>query len=252
MIAAGISGSLSFSCLATSLGTEYRYIIIMNTGDLANVSSQSGQWSIDEVCGVLPLSQVLLLFGGICGLGSSQARSLVLHGTVCYFFTCKPDKKMKTQLRTPDPQRLPDCCMKETTNSEIPAGKEAPSWLNVTCTSNHPKIWMYQGVLLVPVNSETSRPDMSLFTLCGVSLYIIYSYQALAEDQSLVGLEGLAHVRTSFGWSLGLASALLLIAVQMAKLQHCSPSWPDRGLSRGPLTCRMKAEFRDAAAVTVK
>lgn len=72
-----------------------------------------------------------------------------------------------------------------------------------------------------------------LLTLCGVTLYIIYSYQALAETERLVGPEGLASIHTSFGWSLGLAwlsyglellsGILLLVAARMAKLQHSSP-----------------------------
>lgn len=67
-------------------------------------------------------------------------------------------------------------------------------------------------------------------TLSGVSLYISYSYQALAETERLEGTEGLACVRTSFGWSLGLAwlsyglelltGVLLLVAARLAKLQH--------------------------------
>lgn len=76
--------------------------------------------------------------------------------------------------------------------------------------------------------------SVGLLTLCGVSLYIIYSYQALAETERLVGPEGLAYVHTSFGWSLGLAwlsygmellsGVLLLIAARMAKLHHSSPT----------------------------
>ena len=72
-----------------------------------------------------------------------------------------------------------------------------------------------------------------LLTLCGVSLYIIYSYQALAETERLVGPEGLAYIRTSFGWSLGMAwlsyglelltGLMLFIAARMAKLQQSSP-----------------------------
>lgn len=71
-----------------------------------------------------------------------------------------------------------------------------------------------------------------LLTLCGVSLYIIYSYLALAETERQVGQEGLAYIHTSFGWSLGLAwlsyglellvGVLLLVAARMARLQHSS------------------------------
>lgn len=69
--------------------------------------------------------------------------------------------------------------------------------------------------------------------MCGASLYIIYSNQALAETERLVGQESLAYIHTSFGWSLGLAwlsyclelltGILLLTAAQLAKLQHSSP-----------------------------
>ncbi|XP_026207339.1 transmembrane protein 235 [Anabas testudineus] len=198
VITAGICGILSFAFLATSLGTEYWYIIEMNPmnmTDIEDMSSHSGLWSINEggktyadfiasftadysrfseielhmqnmhsaIVVILPLSLILLLFGGICGLVSSMARSpALLMGTASYFFIC------------------------------------------------------------------------SLLTLCGVSLYIIYSYEALAQTERLVGAEGLAYVHTSFGWSLGLAwlsyglelltGILLLIAAQMAKLQHSSPT----------------------------
>uniref|UniRef100_A0A8C2ZLZ0 Transmembrane protein 235 n=1 Tax=Cyclopterus lumpus TaxID=8103 RepID=A0A8C2ZLZ0_CYCLU len=144
VIAAGVCGILSFAFLATSLGTEYWYIIEMNPlnmSDFEDLSSHSGLWSIHEGRGSESLSThsanqvlVLLLFGGICGLVSSMARSpVLLTRTACYFFIC------------------------------------------------------------------------SLLTLCGVSLYIIYSYQALAETERVVGPEGLAYIHTSFGWSLGLA-----------------------------------------------
>ncbi|XP_039645206.1 transmembrane protein 235 [Perca fluviatilis] len=198
VITAGICGILSFAFLATSLGTEYWYIIEMNptnTSDFENMSSHSGLWSINEggkmttdtidsfpadsskytetellmlsmhsaIVVVLPCSLVLLLFGGICGLVSSLARSpVLLTGTASYFFIC------------------------------------------------------------------------SLLTLCGVSLYIIYSDKALAETARQVGAEGLAYIHTSFGWSLGLAwlsyglelltSVLLLVAARMAKLQQSSPT----------------------------
>lgn len=77
-------------------------------------------------------------------------------------------------------------------------------------------------------------PHPGLLTLCGASLYIVYSYQALAETKRLVGPEGLAYIQTSFGWSLGLAwlsyglelltGTLLLIAAQMARIRQRGPS----------------------------
>lgn len=73
-----------------------------------------------------------------------------------------------------------------------------------------------------------------LLTLCGVSLYIIYSNQALAETERRVGAESLAQVHTSFGWSMDMAwlsyglelltGVLLLIAAKMIKREHSSPS----------------------------
>ncbi|XP_026172171.1 transmembrane protein 235 [Mastacembelus armatus] len=198
VITAGVCGFLSFASLAISIGTEYWYIIEMNPRnmtDLEDMSLHSGLWRINEggktspdsidsftadsskysetelhmlsmhsaVVVVLPLSLLLLLFGGTCGFVSSLARSpVLLTGTASYFFIC------------------------------------------------------------------------SQLTLSGVSLYIVYSYKALAETEKLVGPEGLAYVHTSFGWSLGMAwlsyslelltAILLLIAARRAKLQHCSPT----------------------------
>lgn len=51
VITAGICGILSFAFLATSLGTEYWYIIEMNPmnmTDIEDMSSHSGLWSINE------------------------------------------------------------------------------------------------------------------------------------------------------------------------------------------------------------
>ncbi|XP_024140890.1 transmembrane protein 235 isoform X2 [Oryzias melastigma] len=194
VVSAGICGLLSFAFLATSLGTDYWYIIEtnpVNATDFEDLTSHSGLWRINEggqiqadsvdsfradfsrfsetelrllnmhsaIVVVLPLSLVLLLFGGICGLISSLARSpVLLTGTACYFFIC------------------------------------------------------------------------SLLTLSGASLYIVYSFQALAETERLVGPEGLSYIHASFGWSLGLAwlsyglellaGVLLLAAAQTAKLQQ--------------------------------
>uniref|UniRef100_H3D5Q8 Transmembrane protein 235 n=1 Tax=Tetraodon nigroviridis TaxID=99883 RepID=H3D5Q8_TETNG len=197
--AAGISGSLSFLLLAASLGSDYWYIIEVNPAmNMSELNSHSGLWSIHEgtprlscTCWVgtctpvgpthsehanncaamhrtivvlLPLSLVLLLLGGICGLVSSLAQSrALLTATASFFFIC------------------------------------------------------------------------SLFTLSGVSLYMVYSYRALAETEKLEGTEGLAYIRTSFGWSLALAwlsfglelltGALLLAAARLAELQHVTAAY---------------------------
>lgn len=87
----------------------------------------------------------------------------------------------------------------------------------------------YSKVLSIILSSP------GLLTLSGVSLYINYSYRALAETERLEGTEGLACVRTSFGWSLALAwvsyglelltGVLLLVAARLAKLQHISVAY---------------------------
>ncbi|KAJ3581797.1 hypothetical protein NHX12_016222, partial [Muraenolepis orangiensis] len=99
VLTAGICGLLSFALLATAIGTEYWYIIEMNplnqSGFDDSMNSHSGLWRINEggkvysftadysiyseselyilnlhsvIVVVLPLSLVLLVFGGICGL----------------------------------------------------------------------------------------------------------------------------------------------------------------------------------------
>lgn len=94
-------------------------------------------------------------------------------------------------------------------------------------------------LLLVPMKQKRGFNTYKsvvpgLLTLCGVSLYISYSYEALTETERLVGPEGLSYVHTSFGWSLGLAwlsyglelltSVLLLTAARTARLQRSSPA----------------------------
>ncbi|KAK2866480.1 hypothetical protein Q7C36_002536 [Tachysurus vachellii] len=183
VLGAGLSAILSFSFLALAVGTEYWYIIedkrtnhtelqhvhsglwgVENdeqpfTGDLPSISeSERHMQNIHNVIAVLlPLSLVLLVFGGICGMVSSLARSrLLLMGTASYFLLC------------------------------------------------------------------------SLLTLSGVSLYISYSQKALEEAKIRIGLEQMAMVHTSFGWSMGLAwlsftlemitGLLLLLAAWMVQL----------------------------------
>ncbi|XP_028843313.1 transmembrane protein 235 isoform X2 [Denticeps clupeoides] len=74
----------------------------------------------------------------------------------------------------------------------------------------------------------------SLLTLSGVSVYISYSQQALAEVRRVVGEEILSHVQLSFGWSLAVAclsvclqassGALLLLAVHLSQRPHYETS----------------------------
>uniref|UniRef100_A0A8C5EPI6 Transmembrane protein 235b n=1 Tax=Gouania willdenowi TaxID=441366 RepID=A0A8C5EPI6_GOUWI len=84
-------------------------------------------------------------------------------------------------------------------------------------------LMLFGGIFgLVSSLARSSVLLTCLLTLCGASLYIIYSHQA----EEMVGEENLAHVHTSFGWSLGLAwlsyglelltGLLLLTAAKMA------------------------------------
>ncbi|KAK3528869.1 hypothetical protein QTP70_011746 [Hemibagrus guttatus] len=163
VLVAGLSAILSFIFLALAVGTEYWYIIEdKRTNHTEPQHVHSGLWGVENdmhnvIAVLLPLSLVLLVFGGICGMVSSLARSrLLLMGTASYFLLC------------------------------------------------------------------------SLLTLSGVSLYISYSQKALEEANIRIGLEQMAMVHTSFGWSMGLAwfsfilemitGLLLLLAAWMVQL----------------------------------
>uniref|UniRef100_A0A8C1YEV0 Transmembrane protein 235 n=1 Tax=Cyprinus carpio TaxID=7962 RepID=A0A8C1YEV0_CYPCA len=116
VISAGLCGLLSFILLAVSIGTEYWYIIDVDEGKNSSLeysSSHSGLWRIYEgkittqtnsflhvpVCVstdlhrvivvLLPLSLVLLVFGGIFGLVASLAQSCTLLICIAaYFLFC--------------------------------------------------------------------------------------------------------------------------------------------------------------------
>ncbi|XP_052375603.1 transmembrane protein 235-like [Oncorhynchus nerka] len=124
VITAGFSGLLSFSFLAVAIGSDYWYIIDVNKAnqsDLEDLSSHSGLWRIREgrngtswpiqsffvdtsnktdiekhlinshkvIVTLLPLSLLLVVLGGICGLVSSLARNpSLLAGSASYFLFC--------------------------------------------------------------------------------------------------------------------------------------------------------------------
>ncbi|XP_043090669.1 transmembrane protein 235-like [Puntigrus tetrazona] len=119
VISAGLCGLLSFILLAVSIATEYWYIIEVDdekNSSLDYSSSHSGLWRIYEVIMtsrfytdssehteqekhllnlhrvivvLLPLSLVLLVFGGIFGLVASLAQSCTLLTCIAaYFFIC--------------------------------------------------------------------------------------------------------------------------------------------------------------------
>eukprot|EP00062_Callorhinchus_milii_P004646 gi/632943242/ref/XP_007886845.1/ PREDICTED: transmembrane protein 235 [Callorhinchus milii] len=96
-VIAGCAGLLSFVFLAVAIGTDYWYVIDVSKSkyntekESDDLSSHSGLWRIcqvmQKVCVILlPLSLVLLVFGGICGLVSSLANDLcMLLFTGSYF-----------------------------------------------------------------------------------------------------------------------------------------------------------------------
>ncbi|XP_010872257.1 transmembrane protein 235 [Esox lucius] len=124
VITAGFSGLLSFSFLAVAIGSDYWYIIDVsraNHSDLEELSSHSGLWRIREgsnatswpihsifldtsnnteiekhlisshkvIVTLLPLSLLLVVLGGICGLVSSLSRNPnLLAGSASYFLFC--------------------------------------------------------------------------------------------------------------------------------------------------------------------
>uniref|UniRef100_A0A8C2EZA6 Transmembrane protein 235 n=1 Tax=Cyprinus carpio TaxID=7962 RepID=A0A8C2EZA6_CYPCA len=113
VISAGLCGLLSFILLALSIGTEYWYIIDVDEGKNSSLeysSSHSGLWRIYEgkmvntdnlsffyvrlylhrvIVVLLPLSLVLLVFGGIFGLVASLAQSCTLLTCIAaYFLLC--------------------------------------------------------------------------------------------------------------------------------------------------------------------
>ncbi|XP_030646824.1 transmembrane protein 235 [Chanos chanos] len=124
VIAAGLCGLLSFTLLAVAIGSDYWYIIEVDPANHTTSedrNSHSGLWRIYEgkngsfhdiysfnvdtsnhterekhllnlhrvTVILLPLSLVLLVFGGICGLAGSLARSkFLLTGTASYLLIC--------------------------------------------------------------------------------------------------------------------------------------------------------------------
>ncbi|KAI5103367.1 transmembrane protein 235, partial [Silurus meridionalis] len=115
VLGAGLSAILSFSFLALSIGTEYWYIIEdQRTNNTEPQHVHSGLWGVanddqpiigdppilseserhmqnmhNAIAVLLPLSLVLLVFGGVFAIASSLARCrLLLMGTASYFLLC--------------------------------------------------------------------------------------------------------------------------------------------------------------------
>ncbi|XP_008102406.2 transmembrane protein 235 isoform X2 [Anolis carolinensis] len=97
-LGAGLCGALSFALLAASLGTDYWYLLRVDreggnrsAGEAERLGSHSGLWRLCEgmhraFVVLLPLSLILIVFGWICGIMGSLARSACfLQFTGCYF-----------------------------------------------------------------------------------------------------------------------------------------------------------------------
>nr|XP_055033178.1 transmembrane protein 235 isoform X1 [Misgurnus anguillicaudatus] len=116
VVGAGLTGVLSFSCLTLAIGSEYWYIIEdKRTNHTDPPHTHSGLWGVTDeddqshtkdpsrysesekqmeimhrvIAILLPLSLVMLVFGGICSLVSSLARSrTLLIASASYFLLC--------------------------------------------------------------------------------------------------------------------------------------------------------------------
>ncbi|XP_028332828.1 transmembrane protein 235 [Gouania willdenowi] len=186
VITAGIAGVLSFALLTTALGTNYWYIIQtkrMNVSDFEDMSSHSGLWSTAEGEKMYTVTSDSFT-ADYSKYSEPEQRMLNMHGAIVVMLTLSLVLMLFGGIFGL-------------------VSSLARSSVLLTCTASHFFI-------------------CSLLTLCGASLYIIYSHQA----EEMVGEENLAHVHTSFGWSLGLAwlsyglelltGLLLLTAAKMA------------------------------------
>uniref|UniRef100_A0A673LTS2 Transmembrane protein 235b n=1 Tax=Sinocyclocheilus rhinocerous TaxID=307959 RepID=A0A673LTS2_9TELE len=116
VVGGGLTGVLSFISLALAIGTEYWYIIEdKRTNHTDSARTNSGLWGVTDgmtlnfhsqlnsydllhsvmhsvIAILLPLSLVMLVFGGICGLVSSLgkivASALLLTYIVFIFLAC--------------------------------------------------------------------------------------------------------------------------------------------------------------------
>ncbi|RXN02183.1 Baculoviral IAP repeat-containing protein 5.2-B [Acipenser ruthenus] len=231
VVLAGLSGIVSFSLLVSAIATDHWYILEVNdpnsTVDPGELNSHSGLWRTCEgnacyplvypfstdtskqpepvrrlinmfkaVVILLPLSLVLLVFGGICGLVSSLSKSitlLVLTGS--YFLLCTLAALSHWNMNSVN---APALCLLEMASS---------GFIN--------------RVLIA---------SQCLLTLSGVSVYIIYSKLAFEIIVQEYGVQRFAHVHIAFGLSMAMAwlsftmeivtGSLLLLAAKITGTQQ--------------------------------
>ncbi|XP_034046189.1 transmembrane protein 235 [Thalassophryne amazonica] len=192
VLAAGFTGLLSFSLLAVAIGTDYWYIIDVNKPNYTgseDLSSHSGLWRINE----------------------GKNRSSVIHS-----FTANLSSLSETERNLLGLHRV------------------------VVIMLPFSLVLLVFGWIFGLVSSLARSPNLlsgsgcyflfcSLFTLCGISIYIRYSQQAMEEFQRIVPPENLTYVDVSFGWSFAIAwlsyslevatGLLLMLAARVTQLK---------------------------------
>ncbi|XP_011486198.1 transmembrane protein 235-like isoform X1 [Oryzias latipes] len=245
VISAGICGILSFAFLASSLGTDYWYIIEtnpQNATDFEDLTSHSGLWRINEgKLQLLPRGLSTSCFGAGTQFLLSGGRTQT--DSVDSFMT-DFSRLSETEMRLLSESSALICSFGATPTPLMlhkPSAPPADMHSAIVVVLPLSLVLLLFGGICGLISSLARSPVLltgtasyfficSLLTLCGATLYIIYSHQALAETERLVGQEGLSYIHTSFGWSLGLAwlsyalellaGVLLLAAAQTAKLQQ--------------------------------
>ncbi|KAM6904400.1 transmembrane protein 235 [Xenentodon cancila] len=168
VLAAGLTGLLSFILLAVAIGTDYWYIIDVNKPNHTgpdDLSSRSGLWRINE--GGKTRSVIGSFIGNMSSLSETERHLLGLHKVVVILL---PPSLVLLVL----------------------------GWIFglVSSLACSPKLLAASASYFLLC---------SVFTLSGVSIYIKYSNQAMEEFQRVVSPENLEYVHTSFGWSLAIA-----------------------------------------------
>ncbi|XP_019950013.1 transmembrane protein 235 [Paralichthys olivaceus] len=168
IVAAGCTAVLSFCLLAVAIGTDYWYIIDVNKPNHTgsdDLSSHSGLWRIYE--GANSSSVILSFTANMSSLSEVERHLLGLHKVVVILL----------------PLSLVLLVF---------------GWIFglVSSLARSPKLL---------TGSATHFLLCSFFTLCGVSIYIKYSNQAMDEFQKIVSPGNLPYVDVSFGWSLAMA-----------------------------------------------
>ncbi|XP_031429368.1 transmembrane protein 235-like [Clupea harengus] len=192
VVAAGVLGFFSFGFLALAIGTEYWYVIDVNAGNCSDSQSMAGMQSSHAGLWRIyegPDSSLYVISVEASNHTAMEKHLLSLHRAVVILL----------------PMNL------------LLLVVGGISSLYSALTNSTCLLKASAAYLLL----------CSLLTLSGVSIYITYSQQALAEVQRTVDEETLSRVHLSFGWSLTVAclsfslqiasGILLLVAARIAQ-----------------------------------